>query len=62
LPDLKTLLSTLRGELDPASVTGRPAGAGGPKIPPPPGMLGTVPLPGQGAHLKPQITMKRKEA
>ena len=67
LPDLKTLLSTLRGELDPASVTGRPAGAGGPKIPPPPGAAGmglggTVPLPGQAASLKPQITMKRKEA
>ncbi|WP_193367838.1 tryptophan halogenase family protein [Pelagibius marinus] len=58
LPDLKTLLATLRGELDPATLPG----AAGPKIPAAPGLRGTVPLPGQAAPLKPQITMKRKGA
>jgi tryptophan halogenase len=57
LPDLKTLLATLRGELDPATLSGQ---AAGPRMPAAPGLRGTVPLPGQAAPLKPQITMKRK--
>lgn len=57
LPDLKTLLATLRGELDPATLPG----AAGPRIPPAPGLRGTVPLPGQAAPLKPQISIKPKQ-
>jgi tryptophan halogenase len=62
LPDLKTLLTSLRGELDPASLPGarpapRPAAArpGTPVFAP-----GTVPLPGQAAPLKPSIVMKKR--
>ncbi len=58
LPDHKILLTSIRGELDPAALTG----AAGAKAPAPPGMLGTVPLPGQAASLKPQITIKPKRA
>jgi 2-polyprenyl-6-methoxyphenol hydroxylase-like FAD-dependent oxidoreductase len=71
LPDHKTLLTAIRGELDPAAqVAGNAAAASaatsaaaGPTIPPKPkGPLipqATVALPGQAAPLKPQIVMKK---
>ncbi len=56
LPDHKTLISVLRGDLDPAA---QPAG---PKIPAAPTPRATVSLPGQAAPLRPQITIKPKRA
>ncbi len=64
MPDQKTLLSAIRGELDPAALA-----AAGPKTPAPPrgpvvpqsNLPGaTVPLPGQAAPLKPQIVLKQR--
>ncbi|MEO3428781.1 tryptophan halogenase family protein [Pelagibius sp. CAU 1746] len=56
LPDHKTLLTSIRGELDPGALPGGAA----PRIPAAPGLRGTVPLPGQTPPLAPQISMKRK--
>ena len=63
MPDLKTLLTAIRGELDPAAL------AAGPVIPPrPSGPLfpqaklagGTVGLPGQATPMKPNIVIKKR--
>ncbi len=54
LPDHRTLLTAIRGEIDPAA---RPAG---PKIPAPPLPRATVSLPGQPAPMKPHIVIKQK--
>lgn len=58
LPDHKTLLTSLRGELDPAAY------AAGPKIPPKPqGPViprATVTMPGQAQPVTPNIVMKQK--
>jgi len=64
MPDLKTLLTDLRGELDPAArKAGTAQAAAKPAAPKPAAPRfapATVPLPGQAAPLKPSITMKKR--
>ncbi|GAB4223982.1 MAG: tryptophan 7-halogenase [Kiloniellaceae bacterium] len=64
LPAQKTLLQSLRGEIDPAALSSGRSGAAaaGPQIPAAPVPRPTVALPGQSAALKPQITIKPKRA
>jgi len=62
LPDHRTLLTALRGELDPALAPGgpeRPHEARPQQFGPAP-IQGTVPLPGQAPVLKPRISMKQR--
>jgi hypothetical protein len=55
LPDHRTLLTVLRGELDPARLPQRPPAGKLQGVPP-----GTVPLPGQAAPLQPRISLKQR--
>jgi tryptophan halogenase len=62
LPDHRTLLTALRGELDPALAPGGPERPQQTRPQPfgPAPTQGTVPLPGQAPMLKPQISVKRR--
>jgi tryptophan halogenase len=62
LPDHRTLLTALRGELDPALAPGDPERPQQTRPQPfgPTPTQGTVPLPGQAPMLKPQISVKRR--